>query len=217
MLQYLPSLFSLKKLTNKNVSLSALWDGRSSFPKCTAICRGSKMNNSTVGKYSRVGINVEVNNATIGNFTRIGRNSIIGPGVHPTNLLTSHNIFYKKNSLGRAEWVGKVDFNEEQRIEIGHDVWIGLNCIIMDGVKIGDSSIIAAGAVVTKDIPPFAIAGGVPAKVIKYRFPQEIINRLMNIQWWNLPDEEITRAIDLFHKTNPTIEDINQFFGEVNQ
>jgi len=212
MLQYFHSLFSLKKLTYKNVALSALWDGRTIFPKCTAICRGSKLNNSTIGKYSRVGINVEVNNAIVGNFTRIGRNTIIGPGTHPMNLLTSHNIFYKKNSIGRPEWVKKIDFNEEKQTVIGHDVWIGLNCIIMDGIKIGDSSIIAAGAVVTKDVPPFAIVGGVPAKVLKLRFSQEIIERLMKIQWWNLPDEEITRAIDLFHKENPTLEDIDKYF-----
>ena len=170
------------------------------------------MNNSRIGKYTRVGINVEVNNAIVGNFSRIGRNTIIGPGSHPMNLLTSHNIFYKKNSVGRPEWVGTIEFNEEKMIEIGHDVWIGLNCIIMDGVKVGDSSIVAAGAVVTKDIPPFAIAGGVPAKVIKYRFPQEIIDRLMEIQWWNLPDEEITKRINLWHTANPTLEDINQYF-----
>lgn len=214
MLQYLSSLFSLKKLTCKNVALSTLWDGRTSFDKTSAICRGAKMNNSTIGRYTRVGIKVEVNNATIGNFSRIGRNTIIGPGSHPMNYLTSHNIFYKKNTVGLPEWVGKIDFNEEKRIEIGHDVWIGLNCIIMDGVKIGDSAVIAAGAVVTKDVPPFAIVGGVPAKVIKYRFPQEMIDRLMEIQWWNLPDEEITKRIGLWHKANPTLEDINQYFNE---
>ena len=212
MLQYLPSFFSLKKIVYKNVSISSLWDGRTTFPKCTAICRGSKMNNSTIGKYSRVGIKVEVNNASIGNFTRIGRNTIIGPGSHPMNLLTSHNIFYKKNSIGRPEWVQKIDFDEEKQTIIGNDVWIGLNCIIMDGVKIGDSSIIAAGAVVTKDVPPFAIVGGVPAKVLKLRYPQEMIDRLMEIQWWNLPEEEITKRIDLFHKANPTLEDINEYF-----
>lgn len=214
MLQYLPSLFSIKKLTWKNLSLSSLWDSKTKFPKSTAICRGSKINNSTFGKYCRVGINVEVNNAIVGNFTRIGRNTIIGPGSHPMNLLTSHNIFYKKNSLGRPEWVGKIDFDEEKRIEIGHDVWVGLNCIIMDGVKIGDSSIIAAGAVVTKDVPPFAIVGGVPAKVLKYRFPQEMIDRLMEIQWWSLPEEEITKRIDLWHKANPTLEDLNNYFSK---
>ena len=82
----------------------------------------------------------------------------------------------------------------------------------MDGVNIGDGAIVAAGAVVTKDIPPFAVVGGVPAKVIKYRFPQEMIERLEEIKWWDLPDEELTKVIDLFHKPNPSLEDLYRFF-----
>jgi hypothetical protein len=61
-------------------------------------------------------------------------------------------------------------------------------------------------------VPPFAVVGGVPAKVLKYRFSQEIIERLMEIKWWNLPDEEITRVIDLFHKPNPTLADLDMYF-----
>ena len=95
---------------------------------------------------------------------------------------------------------------------IGNGVWVGRNCIIMDGVNIGDGATVAAGAVVTKNVPPFAVVGGVPARIIKYRFPQEMIDRLMQIQWWNLPDEEITKVIDIFHKPNPTLEDLNRYF-----
>ena len=84
--------------------------------------------------------------------------------------------------------------------------------MVMNGVTIGDGAIIAAGAVVTKDIPPYAIAGGIPAKVLKYRFPPEIIERLLEIKWWNLSDEEITRVKDLFHIPNPTLEDLGKYF-----
>ena len=82
----------------------------------------------------------------------------------------------------------------------------------MDGVKIGDGAIIAAGSVVAKDVPPFAVVGGAPAKIIKYRFSPEVISRLEEVQWWNLPDEEITKVIDLFHIKNPTLEDLERFF-----
>ena len=82
----------------------------------------------------------------------------------------------------------------------------------MDGVHIGDGAIVAAGSVVTKDVPPYAVVGGAPARLIKYRFPQEVIDRLEEVQWWNLPDEEITKRVDLFHIPNPTLEDINRFF-----
>lgn len=82
----------------------------------------------------------------------------------------------------------------------------------MDGVNIGDGAIVASGTVVTKDVPPYAIVGGVPAKIIKYRYSKEMIERLLEIQWWNLPDAEIARCIDLFHIPNPTVDDVNKFF-----
>ena len=84
--------------------------------------------------------------------------------------------------------------------------------MIMDGVTIGDGATIAGGAVVTKDVPPYAVVGGVPAKLIRYKFSPEIINRLLEIKWWNLPDEEISKVIGLFHVRNITLDDINHYF-----
>jgi tetrahydrodipicolinate N-succinyltransferase len=91
-----------------------------------------------------------------------------------------------------------------------------MRCLILDGVTIGDGAIVAAGAVVTKDVPPFAVVGGIPAKVLKYRFSPDIIERLLEVKWWNLPDEEITRIKDLFHIPNPTMEDLDRFFPRNN-
>ena len=79
-------------------------------------------------------------------------------------------------------------------------MWIGANVIILPGVKIGNGAIIAAGAVVTKDVEPYAIVGGVPAKLIKYRFKKEEINQLEEIKWWNWSIEEIERNIELFYR-----------------
>lgn len=207
------SLISIKKITYRHVSLFALWDNRSCFSKYSHILRGAKLNNVKVGKYSRVGINCQITNADVGNFTAIGKDSVLGLGQHPTNYLTSHSIFYKKGNWGwHDDWIAPIDFIEEKRIHIGNDVWIGRHCMVMDGVTIGDGVTVAAGAIVTKDIPPFAIVGGVPAKVIKYKYSQEIIDRLEEIKWWNLSDEVITKVIDLFHIENPTLDDINRFF-----
>lgn len=215
MLQYLSSVFSLKKITHKKVSPFSLWDRRSKFTKFTHILAGAKLNNVIVGKYSRVGANCNITNADVGNFTAIGKDSVIGLGQHPTNYLTSHSIFYKKGNWGwHDDWIAAIDFVEEKRIHIGNDVWIGRHCMVMDGVTIGDGVTVAAGAIVTKDVPPFAIIGGVPAKVIKYKFSQEAIDRLEEIKWWNLPDDEITKVIDLFHTKNPTLEDINRYFPQ---
>lgn len=210
---YLRSIFSLKKLTNKHIALTAIWDEKTKFTDHVHILNGAKLHDVTIGNYSRVGVGCQITNATIGNFTAIGKDTVVTVGQHPTNYLTSHSIFYKKGNWGwHDDWIAPIDFVGKGRVTIGSDVWIGRQCIIMDGVTIGDGAVVATGAVVTKDVPPFAVVGGVPAKVIKYKFPQDVIDRLEEIKWWNLPDEEITKRIDLFHIQNPTLEDINRFF-----
>ena len=212
-ISYMNSLLSPQKIFNKHVALTAIWDDKTSFTKYTHILRFAKLNNVKIGKYSRIGFNSTVCDTVIGNFTAIGKKCDIGLGLHPTCFLTPHSIFYKKKNWGyHDDWVKEIDFEESRVINIGNDVWIGAKCTILDGVTIGDGAIIATGAVVTKDIPPYAIAGGVPAKVLKIRFPQDVVERLLEIKWWNLPDDEITKRIGLFHIPNPTLEDINKYF-----
>ena len=83
--------------------------------------------------------------------------------------------------------------------------------MIPSSVTIGDGAVIAAGAVVVKDVPPYAVVGGVPAKVIKYRFSQEVIDKLLCLQFWNRPDEEIQKNIDLFQKEDLTVTDLEKW------
>lgn len=84
--------------------------------------------------------------------------------------------------------------------KIGNDVWIGRDVTILPSVNIGDGAVIGTGAVVNRDIPPYAIAVGVPAKVIKYRFTPDEIEKLLKIKWWNWTDEQIKKNIDLLYK-----------------
>lgn len=84
---------------------------------------------------------------------------------------------------------------------IGNDVWIDMNAIVMRGVKIGDGAVIAAGAVVTKDVAPYSIVGGNPAKLIKYRFTEEVIGKLLEIKWWDWDEEKIRRNSAIFYDT----------------
>lgn len=210
---YFRSLLSPKKLTHPYVSLTALWNAKTKFAKTSALRHGSRCYNVELGDYSAVGVECKLIRVRIGRFSVIARNCDIGLGVHPTSYLTTHSIFYKNSPWpSHPEWVKPLEDTTDKLTYIGNDVWIGAKVTVMDGVRIGDGAIVAAGSVVVKDVPPYAIVGGCPAKVIKYRFPQEMIDRLEEIQWWNLPDEEITKVVELMHTKNPTLDDLNTFF-----
>ncbi|PPC82276.1 MAG: transferase [Methylotenera sp.] len=120
-------------------------------------------------------------NTTIGRFCSIGRGVVIGleKNKHPTDWLStslfSRSLERKYESIAAST-----------QTVIGHDCWIGQEAIIMSGVNIGHGAIIGARALVTSNVPPFAIYGGIPAKLIRYRFPIEIINKLINVEWWNM-------------------------------
>lgn len=113
----------------------------------------------------------------------------------------------KKNGTG-STWIEEsiAHTNETKKVKIGNDVWIATRVIIKDGISIGDVAIIGAGAVVVKDVPPYAVVGGVPAKVIKYRFSQQIIDKLLQLQWWNASDEKLKNNISCFQSEDITLE-----------
>jgi acetyltransferase-like isoleucine patch superfamily enzyme len=210
MKSYFFSLFSLKKFTHKNVSLFAYWDRKSIFSKDSEIRHFAKMKNSSVGKYSRLNPDCKLANTSVGNFTAIGRNTTCGLGRHPLNFISTQNIFYKKNKMNNR-WVMPIHL-PSLPITIGNDVWIGVEALVLDGVTIGDGAVIGARSVVTKDIPPYAIAVGSPAKIIKYRFDPEVIERLLEINWWNFTDAELDKNIRFFREENVTIAMLNKYF-----
>lgn len=142
-----------------------------------------------IGKNVYFGQNVDIQNSDteIGNYCSIASNVTIGPSEHPTNYTTTSPFIYKFNKNVKTS----IEHILMKPCKIGSDVWIGQNAFLKAGVTVGDGAIIGAGAVVTKDVPPYAIVGGVPAKVIKYRFEEETIQKLLKLKWWNLPDEII--------------------------
>lgn len=171
----------------------------------------SRLNNVSLGDFSYVGKDCVIHNTTIGKFCSVSDCCTIGLPEHPTSFLSTSPIFTSPKNAVRRKWVDKHFFKSEVNVTIGNDVWIGYGVLIPRNIAIGDGAIVAAGAVVTKDVPPYAIVGGVPAKVIKYRFPEDKIEKLMDLKWWNKPVEEIKSHIDLFTQPDLDNEQLNSW------
>lgn len=157
-----------------------------------------------LGDYSYIsGPGSYVEDAIIGKYCSIARQVIIGVSGHNYEWATTSPII-----TSSCYQIIRNDIKEPQKPcpIIGNDVWIGMNSIIMRGVTIGDGAVIAAGSIVTKDVPPYAIVGGNPAKIIKYRFSEDQIAKLLSIKWWNWSVDEIRNNSHLFY-------DINAFIG----
>ena len=131
----------------------------------------------------------------IGSFVSIGRGVSIGHGKHPLNFLSTSPYFYL-DRLGFKDknMASHTEYTVVEPVIIGNDVWIGDNVTIFNGVTIGDGAVLGASAIVTKDVPPYAIVAGNPAKIIRYRFDEEIITQLLELKWWEL-DDDIIRKI----------------------
>lgn len=125
---------------------------------------------------------------TIGAYCSIGTGvSIFGGYEHHTDWVTSYNFRSSENT----------PMHSKGPVVIGNDVWIGAGATILSGVTIGDGAVVGAQALVTKDIPPYTVVGGVPAKPIRKRFSDEQIDALLEIQWWNWPHEEIKKRVEI--------------------
>lgn len=210
-MKYLKSVFSLKKIFYKDLSWFSFWDKKSNFTKNTRLGHFVRLSSSQIGKYTRINSGCSLLNTTVGNFSSLAGNVQIGAGRHPLHFASTSQLFYNENSLNN-HWAKPIKFTQNLPINIGNDVWIGVHTLVMGGVTIGDGAVIGSRSVVTKDIPPYSIAVGVPAKVIKYRFDQDIIERLLEIQWWNFSDDQITEHIEFFRDPELNLEKLNSYF-----
>lgn len=157
--------------------------------------------NVELGDYSYTSQFCFVQNTVIGKFSNIAAMVRIGPTDHPYERPSLHHFTYRQKMYGFSEEDDGEFFNQRanHKTYVGHDTWIGHGAIIQPDVTIGDGAIIGSGAIVTKDIPPYAIAVGIPAKVIKYRFPPDVITALQRIKWWNWSYEKIKENVHDFH------------------
>lgn len=142
----------------------------------------------SIGAFSNINPNGLIQNCTIGKYCAIATGVKIGNGNHPTNWLSVNACQYVENVRNYNSLLGKKiltkNFPCYHHTTIGNDVWIGANVYIKDGITIGNGAIIGANSVVTKNVEPYAIMAGTPAKLIRYRFSPEIIKELQELKWW---------------------------------
>lgn len=166
-----------------------------------SINRRNYIRDSSIGDFSNIEINSNILFADIGKFVTISRLVDVGGTDHHYEKVTTISIkrFYTQNGGG-----GYRNFNFD-KCKIGNDVWTGAGAQILLKANVGDGACIGAGAVVTKDVPPYAIVVGVPARILKYRFPEKFIEELLKIRWWDWPQDVIIKNMEWL-----TSSDVNE-------
>lgn len=162
------------------IGIDSTFEGANKVSPHSSFC-GSMGYGSYIGEHSYI-------MAKIGRFTSIASYVHTNTGIHPMSLpfVTTCPMFFSTNKQNGHTFADTMMFNETKPITtIGNDCWIGENVFLAGGLTIGDGAVVLAGAVVTKDIPPYAVVGGIPAKVLRYRYDEETIRFLRDLKWWN--------------------------------
>lgn len=149
---------------------------------------------SALGRGSYVNA-ARLNSVRVGRFCSIGFEALVGLGEHPVDRFATHPAFYAPSNPVGLKWAAAPLFQESQPVSLGSDVWIGARATVLAGVSIGDGAIVAAGSVVTKDVPAFAIVAGTPARVIRLRFAPELCEALAALRWWDAPLEKLRSCV----------------------
>jgi len=176
----------------------------SSIGRCCEILADTSLHTAELGDFSYLGPRCIVGDATIGKFCAIAAEVRIGAPNHPMDRPSMHRFTYcpEYYAAGAVRDHAFFDRRKEDRAVIGNDVWIGHGVIVLPGVKVGDGAVLAAGAVITKDVQPYTVVGGIPAKFIRERFSRSIAERLTSIAWWDWPFETIMERLVDFQSSD---------------
>lgn len=164
----------------------------------TAIGANCSIVESTFGDYSYAAGDASIIYSEVGKFCSIASHVRLNPGNHPMGRVTQHHMTYRRAQYGFGEVddAAFFDWRRADKVSVGHDVWLGHGAILLPGVSVGTGAVIGAGAVVTKDIEPYTIAAGVPAKPLRARFAPDVVEKLMRICWWDWPRELLEERLD---------------------
>jgi phosphonate metabolism protein (transferase hexapeptide repeat family) len=189
----------------------------SQFEEYTEIGPRNYFENSQLRRFGYTGPDCWFQNTEIGPFANIAASVRVGPTSHPMDRPTQHHFTYRRKMFGLAAEDDEAFFQwrAQQRTSLGADTWLGHGCIVMPGVKIGHGVVVGAGAVVTRDLPDYAIAVGVPAKVVRFRFPEATRQALISLAWWDWPYDKIKAHLEDFSGT--TEEFLAKFSGQKDQ
>tara|TARA_Y100001934_G_C12315859_1_gene757433 strand:- start:662 stop:1360 length:699 start_codon:yes stop_codon:yes gene_type:complete len=190
---------------------------KTQFGKYCSIGTNSQIFSSSVGRSTYVANDTSICFAEIGKFCAIGDNVRICLGNHPTmEIVSIHPAFYSKNGMGTPPYCKKeifpghkyVDSGLKYVVQIGNDVWIGNDVRILDGITIGDGAIVGLGSIVTKDVAPFSIVAGSPAKEIGKRFDEKTVDCLRGYKWWNKDEAWLRENAALFRSVDEFVENL---------
>ncbi|WP_281290928.1 CatB-related O-acetyltransferase [Halopseudomonas laoshanensis] len=182
---------TLKYVLSKVIKKSRLCSVRHSKVDLTAkIESGSSFIGSTIARHSFCGYDCDIFQANIGAFTSIANGVVIGGARHPMEWVGMSPVFYSGRDSVKSKF-SEHPLELVPKATIGNDVWIGRSAIILSGVSVGDGAVVGAGSIVTKNVPPYAVVAGNPAKIIRYRFEERIIRELMSIKWWEFTEPHL--------------------------
>jgi hypothetical protein len=173
----------------------------------TEIRPHARLHESGIGDYTYLMERVQLDYTSIGKFGNVASDARLGPTNHPIDRPTAHHFTYRAAMYGLGEDDDSVfDWRADQPVDVGHDVWIGHGATVLPDVTVGNGAVVAAGAVVVDDVPPYTVVAGVPAEPVRRRFPEAVAARIEATEWWHWDHETLAERLDAFRDLETFLE-----------